>query len=215
MRWLGRYRVFAISLPFLIILIVTMFLLGMLVDKNREEKSRQTLIASILDHKVDLTEYDIIAVEGTPGLDVRKEPCRTGGTLITCRVTTVPLGGQGAIILHAPSNAAWNLAKCKTFSFSLFENQPSQSNAISNFAVRLGRGSSYYEFRPNDELWSKRRQNSWYPFHVPLTESPNWTRKPVGTPTMRRIEWIEFQFNVSESVTINLDSIEFEPVNAK
>jgi serine/threonine protein kinase len=214
-RYVGRYRALAISLPFLIVLVTSMFLLGMLVNKNKEEKNRQTLIASILNHKVDLTEYSMVTVEGTPGLEVSKEPCRTGGTLVTCHVTSVPLSKNGAIIFHAPSNAVWNLTKCKAFSFSLFENQPGQPDIISNFSIRLGCGSSYFEIRPKEELWSKRRRNSWYPFHVPLSASPDWTNTPFGTPTMSRIDWIEFHFTATKPITLNLDSVEFEPIDAK
>ncbi len=84
---------------------------------------------------------------------------------------------------------------------------------LSRLFVRLGRGSSYYEYRPTEEFWNRRKRSNWFPFSVPLGQStPHWTRMETdASPAlMSRIEWIEFHFEVTKPMTIQLDHVFFE-----
>jgi hypothetical protein len=141
---------------------------------------------------------------------ITREPRQTGGNLLACRIAEIPKSEHGSILITAPDEATWNLTHYNALIFSLFENYQDDSTALSSFYIRIGKGSSYFEYRPNEEFWSKRKRRNWFPYAIPLLGSSYWQRSEFGSPSLKSIKWIEFHFDVKEPIAFHLDHISFK-----
>jgi serine/threonine protein kinase len=209
-RWIDHHRLISISVPTILVLIGVLMSLGILLDRTGREKNQRNIIQSILNEPVDLTDYPSVLFDGSHDVIVTREPRQTGGTLLACRVVNVPKSEQGSILLSAPAEAVWDLTRYDALTFSLFEGHLESSTTLASFYIRIGKGSSYFEFRPDEQFWSKRKRSNWFPFTIPLGGSPNWHRSEFGTPSMSGVKWIEFHFDVKEPISFHLDNISFK-----
>ncbi|MDR2440456.1 MAG: serine/threonine protein kinase [Planctomycetaceae bacterium] len=209
-RWIHHHRLISISVPTILILGGILMSLAILLDRTGRENVHRNIIQSILNDPVDLTDYSNVLFEGSRDVIITREPRQTGGVLLVCRITDVPKSEHGSILITAPDGATWNLKRYDTLTFSLFEGHLENSTALSSFYIRIGKGSSYFEYRPNKEFWEKRKRSNWFPYSVSLSGSANWHRKELGTPSLNAIKWIEFHFDVKEPISFHLDHISFK-----
>jgi hypothetical protein len=209
-RWIDHRRFISISIPVVLILVVILMSLGILLDRTGREKVHRNIIQSILTEPVDLTDYPSVLFEGSRDVIIAREPRQTGGVLLACRIADVPKSEHGSILIAAPDEATWNLTRYDALTFSLFEGHLESSTTLSSFYIRIGKGSSYFEYRPDEEFWSKRKRSNWFPYTVSLLGSSQWHRSEFGTPSLNAIKWIEFHFDVKEPISFHLDHISFK-----
>jgi serine/threonine protein kinase len=209
-RWIDHHRLISISVPTILILTFILMSLGILLDRSGREKVRQNIIRSILSEPVDLTDYPDVLFEGSRDVIIAREPRQTGGVLLVCRITDVPKSEHGSVLVTAPDDATWDLTHYDALTFSLFEGQLESSKTLSSFYIRIGKGSSYFEYHPDENFWAKRKRSNWFPYAVPLLGSSNWRRSEFGTPSLNNIKWIEFHFDVQEPISFHLDHISFK-----
>ncbi|MDR0610584.1 MAG: serine/threonine protein kinase, partial [Planctomycetaceae bacterium] len=195
-RWIDHHRFISISVPAVLILVAILMNLGILLDRTGREKNHHNVVQSILTESVDLTDYPAVLFEGSRDVIIAREPRQTGGVLLACRIVDIPKSEHGSILVAAPDDAAWNLTRYDALTFSLFEGHLENSTMLSSFYIRIGKGSSYFEYRPDEEFWSKRKRSNWFPYTVSLLGSSPWHRSEVGTPSLNSIKWIEFHFDV-------------------
>ncbi|MDR2116324.1 MAG: serine/threonine protein kinase [Planctomycetaceae bacterium] len=209
-RWIDHHRLISISIPAILILGGILMSLGILLDRTGREKNHRNIIQSILNDPVDLTDYTNVLFEGSRDVILAREPRQTGGVLLACRIVDVPKSEHGSILITAPDEAAWDLTRYDAFTFSLFEGLLESSTDFSSFYIRIGKGSSYFEYRPSKEFWAKRKRSNWFPYTVALSGSANWNRTEFGTPSLNAIKWIEFHFDVKKPISFHLDHISFK-----
>jgi serine/threonine protein kinase len=206
-RWFSKHRLISVSIPVVLILITVITSIAVHLNMTRWEKTQNELVQSVLNNPVDLTDYSkMILFSGSSGVDVSSEPRQTGGMLLTCDVPKVPPAQQGVIQITAPASLAWDITNRYHLTFSLFEGLDKPGD-LEMFFVRLGQGSSYFEYRPAEDFWAKRKRSNWFPYFVPLNGSDDWQRTQSGVPLMNRIEWIEFHFGVKEPLSFRIDNI--------
>ncbi|MDR3197426.1 MAG: serine/threonine protein kinase [Planctomycetaceae bacterium] len=209
-RWIDRHRLLSISIPTVLVLIGILMSLGILLDRSGREKVHRNIIQSILNEPVDLTDYPKVMFEGSRDVIITREPRQTGGVLLVCRVVDVPKSEHGSILITAPDETTWDLTRYNALTFSLFEGYLENSKVLSSFYIRIGKGSSYFEYSPNKEFWVKRKRSNWFPYMVSLSGSTTWQRTEFGTPSLNAIKWIEFHFDIKEPISFHLDHISFK-----
>jgi serine/threonine protein kinase len=209
-RWIDHHRFISISVPAVLILVAILMSLGILLDRTGREKVYRNIIQSILTEPVDLTDYPSVLFEGSRDVIIAREPRQTGGVLLACRIADVPKSEHGSILITAPDEATWDLTRYDALTFSLFEGHLESSTTLSSFYIRIGKGSSYIEYRPDEKFWSKRKRSNWFPYTVFLLGSSQWHRSEFGTPSLNSIKWIEFHFDVKEPISFHLDHILFK-----
>ncbi|MDR2756861.1 MAG: serine/threonine protein kinase [Planctomycetaceae bacterium] len=209
-RWVHHHRLISICIPAILIVVGILMNLGILLDRTGREKVHRNIIQAILNDPVDLTDYPNVSFEGSRDVIITREPRQTGGVLLVCRITDVPKSEHGSILITAPDGATWNMRRYDALTFSLFEGHLESLTALSSFYIRIGKGSSYFEYRPDKEFWEKRKRSNWFPYSVSLSGAANWQRKEFGTPSLNAIKWIEFHFDVKEPISFHLDHISFQ-----
>jgi hypothetical protein len=168
------------------------------------------VIQSILNESVDLTDYPSVLIESSQNVTVTREPHQMGGQTLACRVENISKSKHGIVLLIAPDAATWDLTRYHDLTFALFEGHIKDQIDLAPFYIRLGRGSSYFEFRPEESFWSKRKRSNWFPFTVPLTGSSEWQRSEFGSPSLSKIKWIEFHFDVQEPILFHINNVSFK-----
>ncbi|MDR0337977.1 MAG: serine/threonine protein kinase [Planctomycetaceae bacterium] len=209
-RWIDHHRLISISAPTILILICILMSLGILLDRTGREKVRRNIIQSILNESVDLTDYPEVSFEGSRDIVISREPRQTGGVLLVCRTVDAPQSEHGSILITAPDEATWDMTRYNSLIFSLFEGHSENSAMLSSFCIRIGKGSSYFEYRPDAAFWAKRKRSNWFPYTVPLLGSDNWHRSESGTPSLDHVKWIEFHFDIKEPLLFHVDRISFK-----
>jgi serine/threonine protein kinase len=214
-RWVMQHKALAVSLPCILFSALVLVYLGVRINQFQSVREQSAVVNSILHEQVDLLEFpEQVAIEGSPGVDVKREPRQTGGLMLLCKVEAMDEKRRG-ILIHAPVNTAWDLSSRSFLTFSLFESHAESADSLQNFSIRLGRGSSYYEYKPSGELWKNRKRSNWFPFSVVLGPgSADWVRRKIGIPTMEKIEWIEIHFEADSEMTLTLDNITFRKETA-
>lgn len=212
-RWIDRHRIIAFAIPFAIVLLIVFVNLAVYFDRLNQNRFQEEAIQKVLTKTVDLTDEPSVYFRGSPGISVLREPRMTGGEMVSCRVDVVPKSEHGTITIIAPSGGAWDVSKRKRLQFSIYEdlsaNQPNNEAPLSEMFIRIGRGSSFFEYTPSSEWWAARKIRNWYSHTIPLEGSSAWQLKVHGEPLMSEIEWIEIHFKVKTPISFQLDNISF------
>lgn len=207
-RWFNKHRLISLTTPALLVLLAAFTSIVVSYRVSRLEHSQNELVKTLLENSVDLTDYPEVVFEGSPNVVLSRDPRQTGGILLTCNVPVAPASEQGVIQVMAPYSSRWNITYRKHLTFSLFEGLD-KPGELSRFFVRIGQGSSYFEFRPEEAFWANRKRSNWFPYFIPLDGNEVWHRTESGSPTMSKIEWVEFHFGVKEPLSFRIDNISF------
>ncbi|MDR3232545.1 MAG: serine/threonine protein kinase [Planctomycetaceae bacterium] len=211
-RWIAKRKRLAISVPFIAVLMTLLTYAGIQIGYHSTAKAQQEVIDTILNKSEDLLEFpEFVSVEGSQGMTaVRGVRQSNGGTILTCQIDTETKEKRRIVIIRSPEGLAWDVTDRSALTFSLFEGQAEDTEALQNFSVRLGRGSSYYEYKPGGDIWNNRRRSNWYTFVVPLSvPDSHWEKTVSGVPSMNKIEWVELHFDVLKPTVISFDHIKF------
>ncbi|GHT22904.1 hypothetical protein FACS189419_06110 [Planctomycetales bacterium] len=210
-RWLVKHKTLAVSVPFAAILTTILIYAGVQIGYHSIMSRENAAINAVLNQQADLLEHqDLVFIEASPGIDIRREIRQTGGTLLSCKIEDELDDPHRVIIIHAPERCSWDLSARSIFAFLLSESHSSGTDALTNFYVRFGCGSAYFEYRPSHYLWDNHSRNSWYPFSIPLSVPNNdWTQTSSGNPSMNKIEWIEFHFDAHASTSVSFNNVVF------
>jgi serine/threonine protein kinase len=117
-------------------------------------------------------------------------------------------GVANIVFTNSNPDRMWNLNKFDSIKMSLIDN-PNGKVGLVEVIVRIGDGSSYYEYRADEQSpwWPKR---NWFVFDIPLEGNRGDYRRTIsGHPDLSRIEWIEVRFVTNGAATINLDKLIF------
>jgi serine/threonine-protein kinase len=212
LRWVSKHKTLAVSIPLAAVIMSLLIYVGIQIGHRSIVDAQQAVVNSILNKPEDLLEFpEQISIEGSQGMTAQRGVRQSNsGVILTCQIEADTAEKRRIVIIRSPKGYAWDITNRSALAFSLFEGQEEDSESLQNFSVRLGRGSSFFEYKPNTDLWNNRRRSNWYPFVVPLSvPSGDWTRTVSGVPAMNKIEWIEFHFEVLKPTTVSFDHIMF------
>ena len=211
-RWMDRYRSYFIAIPFIIILLIVFVQLGIYIDKTDRVRLENETIRAVIDGTVDLTNYPSVKFTGSHGLIIRHELRKmTGDKMISCSCEQVPESGHAVVTITAPGGSSWNLSKRTHFQFSVYEeigkNQTREDAPLNTLTIKMGRGSSYFEYTPEPDWWAARKIRNWQTFSVLLDESAEWKKVPTGFPDEHDVAWIELHFSVKTPISFQIDNV--------
>jgi hypothetical protein len=119
---------------------------------------------------------------------------------------------QAGVRFTCPSsrNARWDLTGQKYLRLALRSSQPKQE-PLQSLQIRLGRGSSYFEYQPPAVLLEQAK-NDWGRASIPLSGDAEWQRRETNHPDLAGIDWLEVHAATNAGqVTIWLDDLGFSP----
>jgi len=152
-----------------------------------------------------------VYAKGSPGIDVWEKYRHTGELSLTCQVWAKDSEKHHTVSIYAPADAHWDLSERHSLTFSLLAAHSADRASLQDFCIRLQDGESYYEYKPNKELWETRNQTGWNFFTVPLRESrEGWSQRMEGEPALTNIKQIEIHFDADSEMTVILDNIKFQ-----
>ncbi|MGL4594084.1 MAG: serine/threonine protein kinase [Thermoguttaceae bacterium] len=210
-RLTEKHRFVVFSL--IIILILSAFSLagGIYLDRIARDKYEQTKIYKALYEPVNLLDQERVSLCTNAGVEISKAIIQNskqdGDDILSYHLVNVQKPGMARIELAAPAGHSWNFSDKSALFFSLFDSVPAFSGNMSRFSIRIGCGSSYIEYAP-EKWWLDRSRDKWNTYTVPLKESGiGWTRTTSGEPSLSRIDWIEFHFNVEAPLTFRISNL--------
>jgi len=199
-RWITHHQLVVVGV------LCILFLPPVLMSVASRSRNTASVVVSSPD---DLSEFKHVRMGESPGVRVWMEPRHSGELLLTCQVEAIDSEKHHIVPIHA-TDKPWDLASWQSLTFSLLEISSGNNSSLKNFSIRLGQGESYYEYKPNKEIWENRNIGGWSPFKIPLKGGhDDWKRVHVGTPAMSKIEWIEVHFDTDSDITLNFDNIKF------
>jgi hypothetical protein len=214
-QWIGRHLATAIMAPVVIISVIMMAVFIIKYDRSHNASASIEARRIALEDEVDLTEQDCINFRGGYNVEVKEVQRFTGGKNISCMIKSGSEKQQGTLEILAPSESTWDVTKRRRLSFFVFEEDDKGTFflPLDNIKIRLGRGSSYFEYQPaksESDWWSQRKYNNWWPYVVPLEGSEKWQRTISGNPQFENIDWIEFHFEaMPRKFKFSIDDIKF------
>ncbi len=206
-RWTKKHRRVSLSVPSILIMIVLLVVGGVVVDRIGREKTLSELEKTMLNQSVDLLNLPNVIIEGS-GVVYRKEKKRSEKGPSSLQIT-VPKAGDSRLLLMSPTGKVWDLTSRQFLTLSILEHESGGESPISNFCIRLGKGSGYFEYRPADNWWEKRSRGNWTTFSIPLGGSVGWTKTVVNDPTMEQIQWIELHIETKKPTVFWIDNLQF------
>jgi serine/threonine protein kinase len=209
-RWLVRHWVTAISVPLVVISIITLTAFIIKYDRSYNASAFEEVRRIALEDEVDLTEQSCVVFRGGHNMDVEIEGRLIGGKMIVCKLKHGSDVNSGLLEILAPADSTWDLSKRRGLKFSVFEYSSGSMLPLDNLKIRLGRGSAYFEFQPSKattDWWSRRDYNKWSTYVVPLNGSPDWSRTISDNPQIETIDWIEFHFESRPDDKFQIDDI--------
>ncbi len=207
--WIKKHRRISMSVPSILGLLIALILTGIMMDRVGRNKYQDDAEKTISAGMVDLLDHPLVSVEGLDGVTVQKEKStvpQDRHDQMACRVS-VPRSGTGRVDATAPTGINWDLTSRKAVTFSILEQPSNEKYPITEFCVRVGKGSGYFEYRPSSDWWKERIRDGWTTFSVPLNGSASWTKTAVNDPSMEKIRWIEFSFTADESTIFWIDNL--------
>jgi len=205
-RWMLRNTMVSIGIPAVLVFSLLLSSIGVwLVVRNRDSTSAAAMIGNLgpIEFKKN------IQVE-SPGNNVWRDHRYTGELLLVCKIKPMDSETEQVIRIHAPADAPWDLSARHSLTFSLLEDHGEKNIPLENPTVRLGAGTSYYEYKPSVKLWENRNWQNWVHFTIPMNgNKEDWTRDHVGEPTMEKVEWLEIHFETDSESTLIFDNLKF------
>ncbi len=217
-RWVDKHRVMSISIPLVMIALLVLTNLGIYLDRKARTTRQERQIQAVITQSVDLASESSVNIGGTLGVEVQRVPAENSVQVIKCLVPGIPETPHGFIEMVAPASYFWDFRERDFLVFSILEEVlPRQSKGLENFSVRIGRGSSLFEYKPG-EWWKNRKQNEWATYTIPLVpqdgqgNSRLWTRTETApaVPFMGHIEWIEFHFDIHGRFSFQVNRMSFQ-----
>ena len=207
-RRIRKRRQVHLSVP--AVLLLGVLTLGMVIVVDRIDRLQNQTEAedAIVNPATDLLDQPSVNVEGIGGVTFYRETKQTEKDFSSLLIN-VPRGKTAALTVTVPPRQTLSLTAYQSLVFSILEREFAGEFPIETFFVRLGRGSAFFEFRPSDDWWAKRKKGSRSTISIPLDGSSRWTRTSIGDPSMENVQWIELRFESEKPTDIWVDTLFF------
>jgi len=154
----------------------------------------------------NVESFDVFASDGQFSL-LTSDPSRQKAGKRSLRVDTL---SQDQVCVAYPSSrsADWDLSEQKYIRLAIFA-RDRQEGSLADLSIRIGRGSSYAEYRL-DAARISEITGGWMHASVPLSGGDDWARTDTNQPDLAHADWIEVHAATTGSgLTLWLDDLGF------
>ena len=191
---------------FLLVFLVTLysFFDGWMLQRNRSGINAESC------NQIYHQDVNFVSFSEIPFSDRDGRPLPYENTSKAFRIDLSVEKPEAIVRFLAPSIEMWDLSERSAISLSLMEPtnlggiETQKKTAVTDFFIRIGSGSSYFEHHTRIDEWSV---GEWQNIVIPLSDS-NWT--PNGTPMMSQIHWVELHIVTKTQASFLLDTFQFK-----